>query len=354
MSQEKTEKPTRKRLQEARDRGQIARSRDLALAAASVAATIALARFGGRLMVGLTERLAGDLAHFGDSPMRVVTSGDLTQLIVSGGMLLGSLVAPIAFATMVAGVAMHGFQGGWSFSPGALNFNWSRLSPAQGFKKFGMMQTGADTAKTLVTVSMIVFIAWRVVHAVVEDSVRMAWLGPVGAATLGWEHTKDLLWQVAWGLGLFALGDYGLQYYRTMSQLKMTRQEVQDEAKSNEGNAEVKGKMRRVQRDMARRRMISDVAQATVVITNPTHFAVAIEYRRESMAAPRVLAKGQDHIALKIREVAREHGVPIVENKPLAQMLYKTAEVGQTIPAELFSAVAEVLAYLIRIKQLML
>ena len=354
MSQERTEKPTRKKLKEARERGQIARSRDLALAAASVAATIALARFGARLIMGLTERLSGDLAHFGDAPMRTATSGDLTQLIVSGGLLLGSVVSPIALATMVAGVGMHGFQGGWSFSPGALQLNWSRLNPANGIKKFGMMQTGADTAKTLVTVSMIVFIAWKAVHGVVEDSARMAWLGPVGAAMLGWGHAEDLLWQVAWGLGLFALGDYGLQYYRTMSQLKMTRQEVLDEAKSNEGNAEVKGKMRRIQRDMARRRMIADVAQATVVITNPTHFAVAIEYRRESMAAPRVLAKGQDHIALRIREAAREHGVPIMENKPLAQALYKTAEVGQTIPAELFSAVAEVLAYLIRIKQLML
>jgi flagellar biosynthetic protein FlhB len=354
MSQERTEKPTKKKLKEARERGQIARSRDLALAAASVAATIALARFGARLIVGLTERLSGELAHFGDAPMRTVTSGDLTQLIVSGGLLLGSLVSPIALATMVAGVGMHGFQGGWSFSPGALQLNWSRLNPANGVKKLGMMQTGADTAKTLVTVSMIGFLAWKAVHGVVEDSVRMAWLGPVGAAMLGWEHAEDLLWQVAWGLGLFALGDYGLQYYRTMSQLKMTRQEVADEAKSSEGNAEVKGKMRRIQRDMARRRMIADVAQATVVITNPTHFAVAIEYRRESMAAPRVLAKGQDHLALKIREAAREHGVPIMENKPLAQALYKTAEVGQTIPAELFSAVAEVLAYLIRIKQLML
>jgi flagellar biosynthetic protein FlhB len=112
--------------------------------------------------------------------------------------------------------------------------------------------------------------------------------------------------------------------------------------------------MRRVQRDMARRRMIADVAKATVIITNPTHFAVAIEYRRETMSAPRVLAKGQDHLALRIREEAREHGIPIVENKPLAQTLYKSAEVGETIPAELFSAVAEVLAYLIRIKQLML
>ena len=149
MSQERTEKPTKKKLKEARERGQIPRSRDLALAAASVAATIALARFGARLIVGLTERLSGELAHFGDAPMRTVTSGDLTQLIVSGGLLLGSLVSPIALATVVAGVGMHGFQGGWSFSPGALQLNWSRLNPANGVKRFGMMQTGADTAKTL-------------------------------------------------------------------------------------------------------------------------------------------------------------------------------------------------------------
>src|SRR2546426_701392 len=183
MSQERTEKPTKKKLKEARERGQIPRSRDLALAAASVAATIALARFGARLIVGLTERLSGELAHFGDAPMRTVTSGDLTQLIVSGGVLLGSLVAPIALATMVAGVGMHGFQGGWSFSPSALQLNWSRLNPANGIKKFGMMQSGADTAKTLVTFSMIVFLSWKTVHGVVEDSTRMAWLGPVGAHT---------------------------------------------------------------------------------------------------------------------------------------------------------------------------
>jgi flagellar biosynthetic protein FlhB len=147
--------------------------------------------------------------------------------------------------------------------------------------------------------------------------------------------------------------DYGLQKYRVHSQLKMTKQEVKDEAKQNE-NPEVKARVRRVQREMARRRMISDVPRATVVITNPTHYAVALEYRRGEMMAPVVLAKGRDHVAAVIREKAREHGIPLFENKPLAQALYKTAEVGEMIPAPLFSAVAEVLAQLIRMKQLVM
>jgi flagellar biosynthetic protein FlhB len=171
---------------------------------------------------------------------------------------------------------------------------------------------------------------------------------------LAWEHADTLLWRVALGLGVLALGDYALQKYRLMSALRMTKQEVRDEARMMDGSPEIKRRVRRAQVEMARRRMMQDVARATVVITNPTHYAVALEYRREKMAAPIVLAKGADHIALHIREIARSHGVPIIENKPLAQTLYRTAEVGETIPAALFGAVAEVLAYLVRIKQLML
>jgi flagellar biosynthetic protein FlhB len=139
-----------------------------------------------------------------------------------------------------------------------------------------------------------------------------------------------------------------------MKQLKMSRQELKSESKESEGNADVKGRIRRIQRDMARRRMIDDVKKASVVITNPTHFAVALQYNRDTMLAPKVLAKGRDILAARIREEARKHEIPIVENKPLAQALYKTVEVGETIPAQLFAAVAEVLAYLVRIKQLML
>jgi flagellar biosynthetic protein FlhB len=134
----------------------------------------------------------------------------------------------------------------------------------------------------------------------------------------------------------------------------MTRQEVRDEAKSSEGSPEIKARVRRVQREMSKRRMLKSVETATVVVTNPTHFAVALFYERATMSAPIVVAKGADHMAARIKAIAREKGVPTVENVPLAQALYKTAEVGETIPGPLFSAVAEVLAYLVRIKQLVL
>jgi len=354
MSQDKTEQPTSKRRNDARETGQVARSRDLALAAASVAATVALAKLGGRLVNGLADRLASDLAHFGDAPLEPIGAGDITARVIQAAGMLALLVGPIALATMFVGVAMHGMQGGWVFAPGALNLNWSRLNPANGVKKLGLSQSGAETLKTLVSVSVITYVAWRIVGGAMDDATRMAWLTPFGAASLAWTHGDALLWRVAWALAVLALGDYALQRYRLTSSLKMTKQEVKDERKMMEGNPEIKQRVRRAQLTMARSRMMQDVARATVVITNPTHFAVALEYRRETMAAPVVLAKGADHVALRIREEARAHGVPIIENKPLAQTLFRTAEIGQTIPAPLFGAVAEVLAYLVRIKQLML
>jgi flagellar biosynthetic protein FlhB len=353
MASEKTEKPTRKKLDDARKKGQIPRSRDLALAAASVAATFALAKLGGRLVHGLALRLESDLASFGDASLRTVSSQEITGMVAAAGLLMLTLVGPIALATMAAGVGTHGFQGGWSFNPEALQFKWDRLNPANNVKNLGIMKSGLDTMKTLVSVAALAYLGWLAVDAVTKDTLRMPWLSPLDSALVGWEHTERMLWRVAVTLGLLALGDYGLQWFRTMRDLKMSRQEVIDEGKEQEGNAEVKSRVRRVQREMARRRMLGDVKKATVVITNPTHFAIALEYNRDTMVAPRVLAKGRDHMALRIREAARKHGVPIVENKPLAQTLYKTTEVGDTIPASLFSAVAEVLAYLVRIRQLM-
>jgi len=353
-TQERSEQATSKKLTDARKRGQVARSRDLALAGASVVATIALGRFGERLFMGLAERVSGELTHFGDAPLRPVVPGDLMSLVVADGVLLANLVGPIALSTMVAGVLVHGFQGGWIFTTETLQLNWSRLNPANNAKRFGMSQSGLDTIKTFASVAVIAWLGWLTVASVLEQSVQLAWLTPESSALFGWQQTEDLLWRVAWALGALALADYGLQRFRFMQSMKMTKQEVKEEHLQQEGRPEVKGRIRRIQREMARRRMLSDVKRATVVITNPTHFAVALEYRRGSMAAPLVLAKGADHLALAIRERAREHGVPIVENKPLAQALYRTAEVGQFIPGDLFTAVAEVLAQLIRLRQLVL
>jgi flagellar biosynthesis protein FlhB len=354
MAGEKTEKPTRKKLEDARKKGQIPRSRDLAVAVASVAATLAMARVGGHIVNRLTERMANDLSHFGDDPLAALTGTQIDGVVIGSVQLVAVLVAPIALVTMVAGVGTHGFQGGWTFSPEVVRLNWSRLNPANGMKRFSLMQSGPNTLKNLFSVVVVGFIGWGVSRDVIADSVRLAWMPPAAAAVVAWDHAETLLWRVGWALAFLAIFDYALQRYRVMKQLKMSKQELKQEATESEGNAQVKGRIRRIQRDMARRRMIEDVKKATVVITNPTHFAVALQYNRDSMVAPKLLAKGRDILAARIREEARKHGIPIVENKPLAQAIFKTVEIGETIPAQLFAAVAEVLAYLVRIKQLML
>jgi flagellar biosynthetic protein FlhB len=353
-NQDRTERPTAKKLKDAHKKGQIARSRDLALAAASLVGTIALAQLGGRLLHGLGERLARDLSHFGDDATGTIGSTDLANLVGDNGTAFVWLVGPIALATMIAGVVTHGVQGGLSFSTAPLTLNWSRLNPASGFKRFGSIQSAVDTLKTMIAVAVIAWISWPIVSRAMVESLQLAWVQPQDAARSAWAQVDWLLWRTTWALALLALADYGLQKYRLFSSLKMTKSEIKDEARQSEGSGEVKARVRRIQAEMARRRMMNDVPRATVVITNPTHYAVALQYRRGEMVAPIVLAKGVDHIALAIREKARQHGIPIVENKPLAQGLYATAEIGETIPGPLFAAVAEVLAHLVRLKQLIL
>jgi flagellar biosynthetic protein FlhB len=354
MSEDRTEKPTAKKLKDARKKGQIARSRDLAVAAATLAATVALGSLGGRLIRGTADRLTADLTHFGDAPLTPIAAGELSALVAGAVALIVVLVGPIALATTIVGVGAHGLQGGWNFATEALQPKLSRLSPMKGIKQFTPSKAGIDTLKMVIVVSTIVWLSWTPLQAVMTDGSRLAWMTPVASAHLGWTYVESALWRIATLLGVLALGDYGIQRYRLMSSLKMTKQEIKDEFKLQDGNPEIKGRIRRIQREMARRRMMGAVKDATVVVTNPTHYAVALAYRRGEMAAPVVLAKGQDHIALQIRERARQHGVPIVEDKPLARALYSTAEIGDTIPTQLFAAVAEVLAQLIRLKRLVM
>ncbi len=350
MSQERTEKPTPKRLQDARKKGQIARSRDLALAAASVAATIALAWLGTYLVTGLLTELKRGLASFGDAPLHTVTAGELSALIAGGAMTLGILVGPIAGVTTIAAVGMHGFQGGWSFAPEALRLNWSRLNPGTGIKRLGFSHSGVDTVKAIIAFIAIGYFTWRAIEGLLLQAPQLVWVAPGAAASATWDHARGLLWKAAWTLGTIALADYAWQHYRFIGSMKMTRQEVRDEQRQNEGSGEVKGRIRRIQRQMSRRRMLADVARATVVITNPTHYAVALEYER-GMDAPVCVAKGVDALALKIRDVAGKHSVPIVENPPLARALHATVEIDQQIPPEHYKAVAEVIGYVMRLRR---
>jgi len=354
MSGERTEKPTAHKLKEARKQGQIARSRDLAIAAASVASTLAMAYTGSHLIGGLMDALRSSLDSFGNAALRDVEPTELGALMLRSALQMATLVGPLALVTMVAAVGMHGFQGGWSFAPGALRLNWSRLNPSTGAKRLSFSQSGVETLKTILVCAIVATLTCQALRSALTEAPRFPWMTPADAAAATWSHLEALLLRAGWFLGAIALADYGWQRFRLLQSMKMTRQEVKDEVRQNEGSGEVKGRIRRLQREMSKRRMLRDIARATVVITNPTHFAVALEYQRESMVAPKVLAKGADHLALKIRERAMQHGVPVIENKPLARSLYATAEIGDTIPAPLFAAVAEVLAYLVRIKRLIL
>jgi flagellar biosynthesis protein FlhB len=349
---EKTEKPSARRLDDARKKGQVVRSKDL-VQVASLAASLGVLVFLGPSMVrrlglllqtGITDAMAIGL---GD-----VQAGDVAPRLVGGITQIGLLTAPLLAAALGGLFLVTTAQGGWIFATEALKPDWSRLNPASGFKRLGFQRGGMEMIKALVVTTLVGFIAWGAIRTVIEVSPSFARMPPLAAAAAAWDAVRGLLQSTLVGLALLAIGDYGLQRWRLMSSLKMSKDEVRDEAKLMDGNPAIKARIRKIQREMARKRMLKAVPRATVVITNPTHYAVALEYDRATMSAPRVIAKGRGFLAQRIKEIAREHNVPAIENVPLAQALYKTVSIGDTIPAALFTAVAEVLSYLIRLKRI--
>ena len=356
MSQggERTERPTFKKIKDARERGQVARSKDIAAAASLIGATLVLGWWGTRMIGAVAGRMRDGLQTVGDSARAPMEPTYLTAILWSDGWLLCVVVGPPIVAAALLSVAGSLLQTGWAYSPKAMHLNWGRLNPASGFKRLSPKQAGPELLKALVGVAALGVLTYLFVRPFIEQSTGFAAMNPIEAARHGWDRVWALLWQSSLLLGLLAGGDYAVQRWQWLSQLKMTKQEVRDEARMQDGSPELKARVRRVQREIAKRRMLHAVKTATVVITNPTHFAVALEYRRVEMAAPVVVAAGQDLMAAKIRAMALKHNVPVVENVALARALYHGVEVGETIPAGLFGAVAEILAYLVRLKQLVL
>ena len=350
----RTEQPTARRLNEAREKGQVARSRLFGEVGGLVAALGVLTVFGGRLIRGLEVELTIGLARLGSGASHVISAGEVNGLAIGAGRSLLLLAGPVAMAAALAVIALNVAQTGWLISTEALTLNFGRLNPANGFRQLGVSRGGFETVKALVVVGVLAWIAWGVVDPVVADGARLSRMPPSEAAGAGWEAIRRLLWKSSIALGVLAAADYAYQRRQHRSALKMTKQEVKDDHRMTEGSPEIKGRVRKVMHQMFRRRMMTAVPKSTVVITNPTHYAVALEYHRQTMSAPVVVAMGQGHVAQRIKAIAREHGVPMVENVPLAQALFHSCDLGDTVPPHLFEAVAEVLAYLIRLKQLVL
>jgi flagellar biosynthesis protein FlhB len=336
---------------ESRRKGQVVRSRDVHDAAQFGAVLLALGWFGRPLVEGLGHTMAAGLVEVGASAHRPLSDADLASVTMQAGTALAVLVGPIAAAAIIGGLAGTVVQG-WNVSTKQLTLNFGKLNPANGLKRLAPSKAGLDLGRTLIALGALIWIAIDTVKAMVQDSLTLGRITPGQAGMLAWSVAESYLRRAWVVLALLAGADYLLQRFRFFQGLRMTKQEVKEDMRMSEGSPEIKARIRKMQREMMRRRMLAAVKEATVVVTNPTHIAVALEYKREAMFAPKVVAMGGDHMAERIKRVAREHNVPIVENVTLARALFANADIGDTIPGDLFEAVAEVLAYLIKLKQL--
>ena len=344
---QKTEKPTQKRVSEAKDRGQVAVSQELKSWASLLAATVALVLFAPWTMQGV--------ARIGETFLERPHSFALdpaSQRILFGEILseIALVLAPIIGLFVITGIAVSVAQVGWNTSVEKLKPKFNRFSPKNGISKMLGPRSWVQFTKGVLKVAIVGTVSFLVVTPMLADITLLPQLDIV--------QSLDRMHEIAIRLGLatasvmtvVAVLDYIYQKYEHTNKLKMTKQEVKDEFRQLEGDPKIKARLAKIRTERARARMIAAVPSADVVITNPTHYAVALEYKMDTMPAPKVVAKGVDSLALRIREVAEEHEVAVVENPPLARALYSAVELDQEIPPEHYVAVAEVIGYVFRLK----
>ncbi|MDH1680803.1 flagellar biosynthesis protein FlhB [Pseudomonas chengduensis] len=345
---DKSEEPTGKRLEESRKKGQIARSKELNTLAVTLTGTMALIIFGAYMGNVLMDIMRGNFSL----PREVLMSErSMALYLLASGKEALLAMQPFLIALLIASIVGPIALGGWLFSTEALQPKASRMNPLAGLKRMFSVQALVELLKALAKFLVILAVA-LVVLSVDQDDLLAIANEPIEPAIL--HSLKVVGWSAFWlscGLILIAAVDAPFQLWSHKQKLKMTKQEVRDEYKDTEGKPEVKGRIRQLQREMAERRMMQAVPQADVVITNPTHFAVALKYDPEKGGAPLLLAKGGDFLALKIREIAQEHQVMVLESPALARAVYYSTELDQEIPAGLYLAVAQVLAYVYQLRQ---
>ena len=344
---QRTEQPTQKRLHDAEEKGDVAQSPEIATLAVLAAATAFIAMWGG----STASQIRGLMTAFLAEPHRLnVSGGSMNQLFGSLGMQMVAILAVPLGILAASSLAAHWVQHAPKFSTEKLKPDVTRLNPLKGFGRIFGRTSLITFAKGLVKVGAAGFAIYTIIWPSRDDVVAMITLPVAQILPFVQSVTVRFLCAALAVLAVFAAADYGWQYFERMRRLKMTRQELRDEFKQSEGDPTVKARLRQIRSDRARKRMMAAVPKAAVVITNPTHFAVALAYESGKMAAPICVAKGADLIALKIREIAEAHNVPIVENPPLARTLFASVDVDETIKPEHFKAVAQVIGYVMRLK----
>ncbi|WP_367256344.1 flagellar biosynthesis protein FlhB [Pseudomonas sp. stari2] len=346
--QDKTEDPTEKRKKDSREKGEVARSKELNTLAIMLAGSGALLVFGGMLAQDLMELMR---MNFTLSREVIMDQGSMGKFLMSSGLSALLAIQPIMITLLLAAFLGPIALGGWLFAVGSLAPKFSRMNPLSGIKRMFSMKSVVELLKALAKFLIILAVALVVLSGDVDDLLRIAH-EPLDRAII---HSLQLVgWSTLWmacGLIIIAAVDVPVQLWESIKKLKMTKQEVRDEHKDQEGRPEVKQRIRQVQREMSQRRMMAAIPDADVVITNPTHYAVALKYDSEKGGAPVLLAKGSDFLALKIREIAVANNVMLLESPALARSIYYSTELEEEIPGGLYLAVAQVLAYVYQIRQ---
>ncbi len=338
------------RVEEHRKRGQVAQSRELS-------GIIGLV-FVGVVMMIYVPTIADDVSRFAQS----VFQADLMLKLrtdendfMLGALRLASAVMlktflPIALIAAVIGILSSLFQVGAIFSLDPITPQWSRINPISAFKKYFSVKFLIDGTRLIIRATALVIVAFVLVRTIVSGSPRYVFADPIQLGRSFMESGRTLWMGLGALLLVFAVIDFWVQRWEYGKQVRLTKQEAKQEHKEHEGDPLIKARIRSVQKEMARRRMMEAVKTAEVIVTNPTHIAVALSYDRDKMNAPKVVAKGADFMAQKIKKIAADAGVPLVENVPLARALFKQVKLGRTVPRALYQAVAEVLAYVYRLK----
>ncbi|MCC6177605.1 MAG: flagellar biosynthesis protein FlhB [Chloroflexi bacterium] len=346
--EERTEAATPRKLQHLRDEGKVSKSAEVCSAAAILGGILILQGFSGYL--------SGNLHGFLQDQFSTLARPDLTdrslgELGLTAAAMFFVLAAPLLVAMPAIGIVANVAQSGLLVSGKLLSPDLERINPLAGFKRLISPRILVELLKTLAKVGLVGYLLYRTYLDSLPTLLSLAGADVAGGLRLLSDTAFKMGLTVGGAFLAIAVLDYGYQRWEFLRGARMTKQEIKEEYRQSEGAPEIKAAVRRRQKRLAMSRMMQNVPKADVVVTNPTHFAVALVYRGDDMTAPKVVAKGKDLIAARIKQIAAEHGVPIVENKPLAQALYRTVEVDREIPYELFQAVAQVLAYIYSLKR---
>ena len=347
---DKTEEPTAKRLQDARKEGQVAKSQELISGAMLFMLFIAIKLFGGYIANSFIKVFYRNYGYISVYSVETPEIGNLTSMFGRAMLDILLMTLPIfAFAIVIA-VMLNIFQVKWKVTSKPLQPKFSRLNPVSGFKKIISMDKIFELIKSVAKIAVIFIVAYTTIMDEIESIKILYDLDLMQAVLYISDFVINMGIKISAVYLLIGFVDFIYQKLKFKKDMRMSKQEVKDEYKQQEGDPQVKGKIKSKMRESSMRRMMQKMPDADVVITNPTHFACAIQYDKEKAAAPVLIAKGADHLAQKLKDIAKEYDVPIVENKPLARMLYYNVEIDAEIPQELYQMTAEVLAYVYQLK----